>query len=1231
VDDDAAQRAHCACVALECVLAQCHTAAQLADADAGTSSQAASAVIAATWQLLLPALALSLGRARGEALCVQVLKAHTAFTCAAAGVHDVDARDAFLQTLCRIAQDTGEGPPVADGIEDGTACARPAAAPLVPSAAAELMPHALHCVRALLNTVLALAPGLGLTGWRPVLGALARVDAALESHRTGAEPMGTRPVGEHATMATALEQLYSHAATTLPDDALQHLITVAREVSGREMRDAAAVLAVPSAASGGRRNADSPRLYMLMRHAQLVTAAPHRLAALWPELEAHAAVGLLSDAAAVRCEAASILGNALQCALAADEQHLSSPAAVAAARAMGESTFTCLLLRTLERSAVAKPETGDVREALLRTLLDIIERRSEMLGAAWLPALQFMASSAKDAQLYSVVARPTTEAADDAAAHGPLASGFACATTLVQHLLPSVPASLRVDVVATLASFGHQQVDVNTALSAVGLIWDVADYAARGDDDESGNASAHAVAEQQRQQPGSAVHVLPVVFSTLASLSRDTRPEIRNSAVRALVAAQAAHAPRLPAAAAQAALWDQLLPAVRAVRGAASGGAATDDAGAVAASTPGKQRGVVLLLHHSRNTAAKQWDETLVLCLGGLTRVLRGQLAAAAAAPGFEVRWAGVLDLLADAAVSPSREVGSAALACLAALAGFGVPVGAPWSRLLSVFEQAARDSRCDAVRGELPGALLRLYAAHKAAFQPEDVALLLRVADAVVRTPPATNRQPYAGELPAHQTAALELLTALLPLQPHTASAGVHQAMFHALAAQVSDAALACAPSSDETPAAAGPLTAAYATHVVGLLASMFAAAPVRVRADVLAATAAAITAAGDTQQHAPAGTCWRAALCALPPLFREGPLALHACAAQLDAAAVGGAWRALLRAAECLLRLDAGNSCRGLLAGDAPGAPVQEDAAQLAADEEAHAAALDALADGALGGIGAVGAPTDVLAGLVTLLDAAAVAAPGGSATQAACTHRLANVCTRKLYALSSAPLADSARGHAGADGKDARLTVACLALPTLLVHCQALLSQCAAADADAAGAGAPRAARDAALCALEAVGELRPDARAVDAAAARAVQAGRVEPAVTLALLPALRAARPAARHERAHLLLLYGPLVEALGVRDARLRAAVAGACGRSCALLYRPLRTGLTLAVPRTTPRRAAGASRPRAGTAAGGLTLVDAQPTPVRVARCAASQSAIIRNTTPRFKAAGVVQRLPRG
>lgn len=42
----------------------------------------------------------------------------------------------------------------------------------------------------------------------------------------------------------------------------------------------------------------------------------------------------------------------------------------------------------------------------------------------------------------------------------------------------------------------------------------------------------------------------------------------------------------------------------------------------------GKTRGVkvTMMLHHSRNSEQKQWDETLVLCLNGMGRLLKAHL-----------------------------------------------------------------------------------------------------------------------------------------------------------------------------------------------------------------------------------------------------------------------------------------------------------------------------------------------------------------------------------------------------------------------------------------------------------------------------------------------------------------------------------------------------------------------------------------------------------------------------
>ena len=61
----------------------------------------------------------------------------------------------------------------------------------------------------------------------------------------------------------------------------------------------------------------------------------------------------------------------------------------------------------------------------------------------------------------------------------------------------------------------------------------------------------------------------------------------------------------------------------------------------------GQERGksVSMLMHHSRNSEQKQWDETLVLALSGMGRLLRAHLGTIAAKPDFaqvrRLRWLG--------------------------------------------------------------------------------------------------------------------------------------------------------------------------------------------------------------------------------------------------------------------------------------------------------------------------------------------------------------------------------------------------------------------------------------------------------------------------------------------------------------------------------------------------------------------------------------------------------------
>jgi len=154
------------------------------------------------------------------------------------------------------------------------------------------------------------------------------------------------------------------------------------------------------------------------------------------------------------------------------------------------------------------------------------------------------------------------------------------------------------------------------------------------------------------------------VLEALSRLARDERPETRNSALKALVAVQTTQVSLLPPDLAHQALWEQLMPATRSALDAAKAADAAPPMDGVP--LPGTAR---LIVHHSRNTVSKAWDETLALCLSGLARVLRPQLASAARAPGFEARFSVLLDCAAEAGARPSKDTKAAALGCLAALA----------------------------------------------------------------------------------------------------------------------------------------------------------------------------------------------------------------------------------------------------------------------------------------------------------------------------------------------------------------------------------------------------------------------------------------------------------------------------------------------------------------------------------------------------------------------------------
>lgn len=73
-------------------------------------------------------------------------------------------------------------------------------------------------------------------------------------------------------------------------------------------------------------------------------------------------------------------------------------------------------------------------------------------------------------------------------------------------------------------------------------------------------------------------------------------------------------------------------------------------------------------IFRSRNTEQKQWDETLVLSLNGMGRLLRTYLAVLTTLEGFDVRWDAFLAFFEKSVIEGNREVAVAAIGSLTAI-----------------------------------------------------------------------------------------------------------------------------------------------------------------------------------------------------------------------------------------------------------------------------------------------------------------------------------------------------------------------------------------------------------------------------------------------------------------------------------------------------------------------------------------------------------------------------------
>ena len=303
-----------------------------------------------------------------------------------------------------------------------------------------------------------------------------------------------------------------------------------------------------------------------------------------------------------------------------------------------------LILKPLEDMSLVN--YFDSRQKQLDCVLQILHSKGDSLGDGWplvlgvlgaatqFPSAAGVSSSAPTDSSSSSASSPSSpstasSAQSTASFENLIRSGFQGLQLVVTDFLPTMPKRcLRISVVVT-AKYGLQTQDVNISLTSIGLMWNISDFISQRQDFirkqlESEGKEAKAVGdgesvtaadEETGENVAAASSLSPldelwlVIYKKLGELCTDERPAVRKSAGQTLFSTISTHGDLLHSGSWRRVLWDVLFPMLSRVRKLS-----------MTASTEKAEVGNILI-HHSRDTAKKQWSETQTLTLTGVARV----------------------------------------------------------------------------------------------------------------------------------------------------------------------------------------------------------------------------------------------------------------------------------------------------------------------------------------------------------------------------------------------------------------------------------------------------------------------------------------------------------------------------------------------------------------------------------------------------------------------------------
>jgi hypothetical protein len=232
--------------------------------------------------------------------------------------------------------------------------------------------------------------------------------------------------------------------------------------------------------------------------------------------------------------------------------------------------------------------------------------------------------------------------------------------------------------IATLGSFGMQSDDLNISLTAVGLLWNLSDFiqTRRIDlakkqessnvdekiDKESMNIDLPLSTNEDDSSPKTYSILWMLLLLQLSHTCIDWRPEVRNGANQTLFRTIAMNGHVLGPCLWNACIWEVLFPLLDSIKMSSIRASKISLSKASSPNANGDRDTSGFMLHHSRDTADKQWDETKVLILTGISSIFQDFLGDLCVLEHFERAFTLLLAHLEDSCLRSSQEVSLASI-----------------------------------------------------------------------------------------------------------------------------------------------------------------------------------------------------------------------------------------------------------------------------------------------------------------------------------------------------------------------------------------------------------------------------------------------------------------------------------------------------------------------------------------------------------------------------------------